>query len=164
MTLVDVVFLLLCGLSMLWGFWRGLTRELVAMISWVVIVVLVVRYAAPLGHLLPFEAPPLVHALAGGGLIVVACVLASVVIGRLLRAAVAASPLAGADRVLGAVFGVVRGTLVALLLAAVVVEAGFSDARFWRNSISGPYLEQVWHTMAGSVPSRRVPLVMSSGG
>jgi membrane protein required for colicin V production len=164
MTVVDVVFLALCGLSMAWGFWRGLTRELVSMISWVLIVVLIVRYAVPLGHLLPFEAPPLVRALAGGGLIVLACVLASVLVGRLLRAAVAASPLAGADRVLGAVFGAVRGSLVALLLAAVVVEAGFSDSRFWRNSISGPYLERVWHTMAGSTPSRHVPLVMSSGG
>jgi len=77
----------------------------------------------------------------------------------MLRAAVAASHLAGADRVLGAIFGALRGSLVALLVAAVVVEAGFSDSRFWRNSISGPYLERVWHEMAGTVPGRRVPLV-----
>jgi membrane protein required for colicin V production len=163
MTAIDIVFVGLFGLSMLWGFWRGLTRELVSMISWVVIVVLVVRYASPIGHLLPFEAPELVHLLAGGGLIVVVCVLASVIVGRVLRAAVAATHLAGADRVLGAIFGAVRGTLVALLVAAVVVEAGFSDRRFWRNSISGPYLEQMWHTMAGTMPSHRVPLVMLSG-
>jgi membrane protein required for colicin V production len=164
MSVIDIVFVGLFGLSMIWGFWRGLTRELVSMISWVIIVVLVVRYASPIGHLLPFEAPQPVYVLAGGGLIVVACVLASALVGHLLRAAVAASHLAGADRVLGALFGAVRGSLVALLVAAVVVEAGFSDRRFWRNSISGPYLERMWHTMAGTVPDRRVPLVMLSGG
>jgi membrane protein required for colicin V production len=163
MTLVDFVFVGLFGLSMLWGFWRGLTRELVSMISWVIIVVLVVRYASAIGHLLPFQAPELVHLLAGGGLIVVVCVLASALVGRMLRAAVAATHLAGADRVLGAIFGAVRGSLVALLVAAVVVEAGLADRRLWRSSISGPYLERVWHTMAGTVPNRRVPLVMLSG-
>lgn len=164
MTAVDFVFLALVAISMLWGFWRGLTRELVSTISWVIIVVLVVRYASSIGHLLPFDAPPVVRALAGGGLIVVACVLASVIVGRVLRAAVAATHLAGADRVLGAVFGAARGSLVALLVAAVVVEAGFSDRRFWRNSISGPYLERMWHTVAGTVPNRTVPLVMLTGG
>jgi membrane protein required for colicin V production len=158
-TAVDIVFLALFGLSMVWGFWRGLTRELVSTISWVVIIVLVVRYASELGRVLPFDAPPLVHSLAGGAIIVVVCVLASVILGRMLRAAVAASHLAGADRVLGAIFGALRGSLVALLLAAVIVEAGFSEARFWRNSISGPYLERVWHAMAGTAPSHRVPLV-----
>jgi membrane protein required for colicin V production len=164
MTLVDIVFLVLLALSMLWGFWRGLTRELVSMIAWVLIVVLVVRYAADLGHLLPFDAPPLARAFAGGAVIVVGCVLGSVIVGRLLRAAVAASPLAGADRVLGAVFGALRGSLVALMLAALVVEAGVSDSRFWRDSVSGPYLERLWHTVAGGTPIRRVPLVMRDGG
>jgi membrane protein required for colicin V production len=164
MTVVDILFLALFGLSMLWGFWRGLTRELVSMISWVVIVVLVVRYASTIGRWLPLAAPPLLHAFFGGAIIVVACVLVSVVVGRMLRAAVAATHLAGADRVLGAIFGALRGSLIALLLGAVVVEAGLSDYRFWRNSISGPYLERAWHAMAGTAPNHRVPLVMSSGG
>ncbi|HYA65765.1 MAG TPA: CvpA family protein, partial [Burkholderiaceae bacterium] len=77
-----------------------------------------------------------------------------------LRTAVVASKLAGADRMLGAVFGAARGALVLLLIAAVVVEGGFSDSHIWRNSASGPYLEHVWHWMAGTVPSHRVPLVM----
>jgi membrane protein required for colicin V production len=163
MTVVDIVFLALVALSVAWGFWRGLTRELVSMISWVIIVVLVVRFSAPLGHLLPFDAPEMAHRIAGAALIIVACVLASVIVGRLLRAAVAATHLAGADRVLGAVFGALRGTLVALLLAAVIVEAGFSEHRFWRESVSGPYLEKIWHAMAGTAPGRRAPLLTLSG-
>jgi membrane protein required for colicin V production len=164
MSAVDFVFLALSVLSMLWGFWRGLTRELVSTISWIAIVVLAIRYASWVGHLIPFHAPELVHVLAGGGLIVVAGVLVSALVGRLLRSAVAATQLAGADRVLGAIFGALRGALVALALAAIVVEAGYSNSRFWRDSVSGPYLEKLWHTLAGTVPGRRMPLVMLSGG
>jgi membrane protein required for colicin V production len=163
MTAIDIVFAVLLFLSVLWGFWRGLTRELVSMVAWVIIAVLAFRYAAWVGHLLPFDAPGVVHVALGAGIIVVLGVIAAAIIGRLLRTAVAASHLAGADRVLGAVFGAVRGALVVLLIAALVVEAGFSESHVWRDSASGPYLEHVWHWMAGSVPNRRVPLVMMSG-
>jgi membrane protein required for colicin V production len=164
MTALDIVFAVLILLSVLWGLWRGLTRELVSMIAWIAIAVLAYRYAAAVGVLLPFEAPPVVRVAAGVGIIVVLCVIVSALVGRLLRSAVAASPLAGADRVLGGVFGALRGSLVVLLITWVVVEGGFSETRVWRNSASGPYLEHVWHWMAGTMPSRRVPLVMLSGG
>jgi membrane protein required for colicin V production len=164
MSAIDLVFGVVILLSVLWGLWRGLTRELVSMIAWIGIAVLVYRYAGAVGGLLPFDAPPWIHVAAGTGVIIVLCVVAAAIVGRLLRAAVAASQLAGADRALGAVFGAVRGSLVVLLITWVVVEGGFSESRAWRNSASGPYLEHVWHWMAGTLPLHRVPLVMLSGG
>jgi len=164
MSAIDAIFALLVGLSIIWGFWRGLTRELVSMIAWVIIAVLAYRYSTSLGRLLPFDAPPIVHVVVGASVVVILGIILAAIIGRVLRSAVTASKLAGADRVLGALFGAARGGLVLLLIAAVVVEAGFSDSRFWRNSASGPYLESMWHWMAGGVPSHRVPLVMTSGG
>jgi len=164
MSAIDIVFAIVVAISVVLGFWRGLTRELVSMIAWIAIAVLAYRYAGAVGVLLPFDVPPMVHVAAGVGIIIVACVLAAAVIGRLLRAAVASSQLAGADRVLGAVFGALRGSLVVLLITWVVVEGGFSETHVWRNSASGPYLEHVWHWMAGTMPARRVPLVMLSGG
>lgn len=163
MTAVDIVFALLLFLSVAWGFWRGLTRELVSMIAWVLICVLAFRFAGSLGGLLPFAAPALVHTAIAAGIIVLLGVLLAAIVGRLLRALIAASHLAGADRVLGAVFGALRGSLVVLLIAALAVEAGFSQSHAWRDSASGPYLEHVWHWMAGSVPNPRVPLVSCGG-
>lgn len=160
---MDIVFAVVIGLSVAFGVWRGLTRELVSMIAWVLIAVLAVRYAAPLGRLMPFEAPPLVLTAVGAGAIIVLGVLAAAAVGRLLKAAIVASRLAGADRVLGGVFGALRGALLALLITWIFVEAGFSDTRVWRNSASALYLEHVYHWMAGTVPNRRVPLVMSAG-
>jgi membrane protein required for colicin V production len=164
MTVIDVVFASLLGLSVLWGVWRGLTRELVSTIAWVLIAVLAYRYGASIGHLIPFTGPPILYAVVGAGIIAVAGIVAAAIIGRLLRATVKASQLAGADRVLGGMFGAVRGALVLLLVSALVVEFGFSDTRVWRQSASGPYLEHVWHWMAGSMPERHLPLVLNLGG
>ncbi len=164
MSVIDLVFASLLGLSVLWGAWRGLTRELVSTIAWVLIAVLAYRYGASIGHLIPIEAPPILYAVAGAGIIAVAGVVAAAIIGRLLRATVKASELAGADRVLGGMFGAVRGARVVLLFAALAVELGLSDTRVWRQSASGPYLEHVWHWMAGSLPERHLPLVLNRGG
>lgn len=159
MTIIDGVFAGVVLLSVLWGLWRGLTRELISTIAWIAIGVLAYRYADALGRLLPFAAPPLVHLIAGGAIIVVLGVIAAALISRLMRTAVVASNLAGADRVLGAVFGALRGALVVLVITWGVVEGGLSDSHVWRHSAAGPYLEQVWHWMAGSAPAHRVPLV-----
>jgi membrane protein required for colicin V production len=163
MGVMDFVFAAIAGISIAFGFWRGLTRELVSMIAWVLIAVIAFRFSGPLGRMLPFEAPGLVHVAIGALLIVIFGLIAAAIVGRLLRAVIVASNLAGADRVLGAVFGALRGALVALVLTWIAVEAGFSDTHLWRDSASGPYLEHVYHWMAGTVPNRRVPLVMLTG-
>jgi len=168
MSAVDIIFGVLVLLSMLWGFWRGLTRELVSLVAWVIVGIVAYRYASWLGHLIPFDGPDFVHVAAGAAIIVVAGVLLAAIIGRLLRAAITESRLAGADRVLGAVFGALRGCLVVLLLTWGVVEGGLSQQRLWRASLTGPYLEHVYHALAGTMPAHRgplerVPLVMMSG-
>lgn len=149
---VDIVMLSVVLLSSFLGVWRGLTRELVSTVAWVLIAVLVVRFSEPLGAHLGLDAPPWVRMVAAGAIIVVICVLISALLSRFLHAAVSASPLAGADRVLGGVFGALRAAMLGLVLAAVVVESGFSEQKFWRQSVSGPLLENGWHTLAGTSP------------
>jgi uncharacterized membrane protein required for colicin V production len=80
-----------------------------------------------------------------------------------LHAAVAASPLAGADRALGGVFGALRAALLGVILAAVMVEGGFSEQKFWRQSVSGPLLERGWHTLAGTSPGAHPSFLKNLG-
>jgi membrane protein required for colicin V production len=160
---IDIVFSVVMGLSVLVGLWRGMTRELVSVIAWILIGVLAWRFAAPLGALIPFDFGwPFAQTLAGVAIIVLAGVLFSVVVGQALRKLVAASPLAGADRVLGAVFGAVRACLAMLVVAAIMVEGGFTSHSFWRDSASGPVLEKLWRRAAGANPVPRVPVVLQA--
>lgn len=160
MGVIDIIFSVVMAFSVLVGLWRGMTRELVSVISWILIGVLAWRFAAPLGALIPFDFGwPFAQTLAGVAIIVLAGVLLSVLVGQALRKLVAASPLAGADRVLGAVFGAVRACLAMLVVAAVVVEGGMASRPFWRDSASGPILEKLWRRAAGANPVPRVPVV-----
>lgn len=152
MSPVDVVVLSVVVLSSVLGLWRGLTRELVSTVAWVIIAVAVVRFAQVLGMHLGFDAPDWLRTLAAAALIVVGGVLLSALISRSLSAMVSASKLAGADRVLGALFGAVRALMLGIVLAALLAETGFSEQDFWRRSKSGPFLEKCWYSLAGTTP------------
>src|SRR5262245_31433591 len=118
---VDIALVLLVGISVIVGLWRGLTREVFSLIGWVVAYIT----AQALG---PHVAPHLRIGTPGSALnigaafvlvFLVALVVWSIVtwlVSRLVQASV----LNAVDRSLGAVFGLARGVLIALVIVTIV--------------------------------------------
>ena len=103
--------------SAIWGAWRGLIYELLAIANWLVAAALTGFLAPLVAEWVPF--------LAGSGLLAVAVryVVVFVVfifvggfIASLVRRVISNSGLRPADRSLGAIFGLVRGVLVLSVL------------------------------------------------
>lgn len=135
MTVFDGAVLGVMLLSMLFAYVRGVTRELIALLAWVVGFFAAVAFTPLVGAWLPdFGANPVVRYLVAFILIL----LAALVLGAL-----AAWPLAGVirkaglgfmDRFLGAVFGVARG---AALVMGFVLIAGITTLPrqdWWQNA------------------------------
>jgi membrane protein required for colicin V production len=139
---LDACLAGLALISVVVGALRGFVRETAALVGWIVAVLLVLNTAAGLGQRLPFDpgstgARTAVAAI----LIVVLCSLTAALVGRLLRAAMAAAHLGGPDRALGALFGVARAAAVALMLAVIVIHFGMQQRPFWKSSRLAPLLE-----------------------
>ncbi len=142
MNLFDASLMALAMISVVAGALRGFVKELVALAGWVLAVVLVMRFSVQLGRSLPFDAgPDGVRTAICAILIVLVCVVGANLAGRLLRAAMSAARLAGPDRALGALFGLVRAAAVWLLIAVVVIHLGLSQRPFWKTSRLAPWLE-----------------------
>ena len=112
--------------SAIWGAWRGLVYELLAIANWLVAAALTGLLAPLVAEWVPF--------LAGNGLLAVAVryVVVFVVfifvggfIASLVRRVISNSGLRPADRSLGAIFGLVRGVLVLSVLTFLVFAFGF---------------------------------------
>jgi membrane protein required for colicin V production len=129
-TLVGVV-----ALSLLLAYVRGVTRELIALVAWVVGFLAALAFSPMLGRMLPtFGANPAIPYLIA---------FVAILIGTLVLGALIAWPLGNfirkaglgfVDRFLGAVFGVVRG--LALVVAFALV-AGLTDLPredWWQNA------------------------------
>ena len=128
--------------SLLLGLWRGLLYEVLALAGWV-IAFLVARWAAPVvGGWLPMgESPEPLRYAAGFALVFIGTAFLCGMLATLARTAARAIGVRPVDRFFGAVFGVLRGVLLLLVLAALVLMTPLRDEAWWRQSLSAPWLE-----------------------
>ena len=141
MTTFALTVLAFVGLSTLLAFFRGVVRELIAVVAWVLGLVGAVAYTPVLGALLPqitgYPAVPYIVAFA---LIVIGALLLGALIAWPLSKAVRAAGLGFVDRFLGSIFGLVRG--IAFMIAFVIV-AGLTPlprTAWWQKSALVPPL------------------------
>ena len=102
-------------LSMLLGLWRGLISEVLSLAGWPIAIVLSKLSAGSIAPLLPIEHEE-VRIAAAYVLVFIAALVACGVLARLIARMLKAIGSDWTDRMMGGVFGVLRGGLVVLVL------------------------------------------------
>ena len=157
MTPVDYILIAIVTISMLFGAMRGFLRESVALLGWLVGLWLAWRYAAELE-------PYLGGSLAGTELqvwvarliLLLATVLAAWLVGSLLGYLVQRSGLTlGLDRLLGALFGIVRGAVIVGFAVMLADAARMREEAWWNSSKLIPVGEEMASILRGYVETGR---------
>ena len=153
MSWVDVAWLGLLGLSVAVGVMRGLLVEVLALLGWLAAWWVSRTLAPQVAPALPIGPPGSALNLgAAHALVFVLTLLAWGVLTWLLRQLVRASVLSGADRVLGAAFGAVRGVLIALVLAWLIGLTPLARQPAWQASHGVAWLQAVWMGLRPLLP------------
>jgi len=134
-TTLDWVLLTVVLVSTALGLWRGLVYELLSVAGWVLAFWLAQRHAPWAAGHLPLQAwgPPLQLA-AGFVVLFVAVAFAAGLVSWLVRQLVSSVGLRPVDRVLGGLFGVLRGLLLLLGLTMVVQLTPVRQEAWWQAS------------------------------
>lgn len=142
MTSFDYAVLAILGLSILLSMMRGLVREVLALVSWVIAFFVAKVYTLELAPLLPDSIPSEALKFLAAFIILflatlLICSLLAIAVSHIFRQV----GLSWLDRGLGAAFGLLRGVLILMVL---VFLAGLTslpkDAR-WRNAMFSAPLE-----------------------
>ena len=152
MNLLDWVIGITLAISTVTAFMSGLVRSLFSLAGLFVGVLLAAWYAPRLAEYFRGDINPFALARAVAFvLILIAVYLLAALLGRLLRGAFKAVGLGFLDRLGGAAFGLVRGTL---LLAALLLPFGVFLQQFKvaRTSVLMPYLLQASHGISFVMP------------
>jgi membrane protein required for colicin V production len=132
---LDWVFLAVLFVSLLVGAWRGLVVEVLSVVSWLAAFILAQWFAPDVAAKLPMAgaAEPVRYA-AGFVLVFVVTLFAGALIGFVVSKLLSAVGLGAINRLLGALFGVLRGALLILAATVVVGMTPWKSSAEWQAS------------------------------
>ena len=152
MSMLDIIVLLVLGLTVVRGLMRGMVDTLFSLAAWVLAFFLGKWGATLVAPLLPIGVEnPAIRYFAGFVVVFLAVLISVLLVGHALGAALKAVGLSGADTLLGGVLGLTKGLviLVGLTLAAGLTSLPRTD--FWKQAATSHSLQ--------AMAQRALPLV-----
>ena len=133
---LDWICLAVLAMSLLVGAWRGLVVEVLSLLSWAAAFVLAQWFAPAVAAKLPMAGAtePARYA-AGFVLIFIATLFAGALLGFVLSKLLSAVGLGAINRLLGALFGLLRGVILILAATVVVGMTPWKSAPLWQASV-----------------------------
>lgn len=153
MTTVDWVLLASLLASMLLGAWRGLVYEVLSLLGWLVAFAVARFWGADMALWLPLDGWDMqLRYAAGFVLVFVLALFAWGLVSWLARQVIEAVGLRPVDRTLGALFGVLRGLILALVATMVIIHTPLHQGQWWQDSFVSPWLMQALGLVLPQLP------------
>ena len=154
MAALDWILLAILTASLLLGVWRGLVREATQPAGWVAGFLLAQMLAPEVGAHLPIQgASEGLRYLAGFVVVFIAVLVLTALSGWVLQKLVSAVGLGVLDRLLGAVFGALRGMILLLVITVIAGMTPLQDTASWRQSEGARALTQLLHFLKPVLPA-----------
>jgi membrane protein required for colicin V production len=142
MTGFDYAVLGIIGLSILISVWRGLVREVISLLSWLVAFWIAARFSVDFVDWVPAAITnPSVRYVAAFAVLFLGTIFVLELIGVLIAKLLRAVGLSFIDRLLGALFGLARGALIAWILTLLGGLTTLPQRDWWRDSVFAPPLQ-----------------------
>lgn len=141
MTALDWCVIAVIAVSTLFAFFRGFTRELIALLAWIFGVVAAIVFSPTVATWLPaFGANEALRYILAFALILVAALFVGALVAWPLGSVIRKSGLGFVDRFLGAIFGAARGGLLVLAFVLVAGLTSLPRQDWWQNAALAPAL------------------------
>ncbi len=139
MNLADGIILGIIAVSALLSLRRGFTREAFSLLTWVAAFVIARLFSPALDAMLAnqIQTPSLRMVVAFGVLFALTLIIGAL-INHLLGEVIRVTGLSSTDRLLGMVFGAIRGALVVVVLVALGYRF-FAQDPWWQQSVLVPH-------------------------
>lgn len=150
---VDLIIVAIIGLSALTGLFRGFIKELIAIGIWVLAIWAGYKYSQ---NLLPWLQPYIqdksVCTVIAFVIILLGVLIAGGIINALLGLILRGTGLGGMDKILGMIFGFVRGVFIVSLIIAILSMTSFPYQQYLQGSRLYPQLLPVIKWISGYLP------------
>ena len=151
---VDWILLAVLGLSFLLGIWRGIVQEVLSLVGWVAAFYVSQMYAPIAAAWLPMEGSSQMLRYAAGFVVVfVAVLVGTVLVSALIKKLISAVGLGPLDRLLGSLFGLMRGVVILLAVTVFVGMTPMRETEAWKQAQGAQWLQQFLHVLKPVLPA-----------
>jgi membrane protein required for colicin V production len=124
------------------GIVRGFIREVLSLTSWILSFWVAFAFAEPAARIFePYIDAPLLRLVAAFAALFVSALLLLTIISYLLHKLLAVSGIKGTDRVLGGMFGALKGLVIVAALMLFAQETVLPEEDWWRSSVLAGHFE-----------------------
>ena len=154
LTAVDWILLAALSLSLLLGVWRGLVQEVLSLAGWVVAFYVSQIYAPMAAAKLPMEGSSQMLRYAAGFVVVfVGVLIAQALITGVIKKMLSVVGLGLIDRLLGSLFGALRGIVILLAVTLLVGMTPMRESEAWQQSQGSKWLRALLHVCKPALPA-----------
>jgi membrane protein required for colicin V production len=151
---VDWILLAILGLSLLLGLWRGIVQEVLSLAGWVAAFYVSQMYAPMAAAWLPMEgSSQMLRYAAGFVLVFVAVLVVTVLVSWMVKKLISAVGLGPLDRLLGSLFGLMRGVVILLAVTVLVGMTPMRETDAWKQAQGTQWLQQFLHVLKPVLPA-----------
>jgi membrane protein required for colicin V production len=151
---VDWMLLAVLCLSFLLGLWRGIVQEVLSLAGWVAAFYVSQIYAPMAAAWLPMEGSSQMLRYAAGFVVVfVAVLVATVLVSFVVKKLISAVGLGPLDRLLGSLFGLMRGVVILLAVTVLVGMTPMRETEAWKQAQGARWLQQLLHVLKPVLPA-----------
>lgn len=165
MNWLDYLIILIMVFSFIAGLMRGVLREAIGLITWVLAVWVAFHYSDQLepylGGLLTSDA---LRPWVARVLLFIVVVLIGTIIGTVVAHFVRLSIFSGMDRFWGALFGLVRGLVVIGAFVILCHGLRLQSEPWWHRSLLAPHAERLANILRGLTGERKIEYSTSMAG
>ncbi len=142
MTVFDYLVLLVLGCSILISIMRGLVKEVLSLLSWIISFVMANAYGEALAQMLPeVIAGTMLRLVVGFMVLLLGTRLVMALCSRAVETMIRATGLTLADRGLGSLFGLARGMVFVMIGVLLCGMTDIPQQPFWKNALLSPLAE-----------------------
>ncbi len=153
-TAIDWILLAALSLSMLLGFWRGLVQEVLSLAGWVAAFFISQIYAPKAADLLPLQgSSEMLRYAAGFVTVFVLVLIATMTISWLVKNFLSVVGLGLVDRMLGSLFGLLRGMVILLAATVLIGMTPMREHEGWKQAQGAQWLQQLLHVLKPVLPA-----------
>jgi membrane protein required for colicin V production len=148
----DYCIIAALGLSVLMGLWRGFIGEAIALACWALAFWVAWTFGAQLAAQFTAITLPSARLVLGYAICFVGVLIAGALIGFLMRKLIAGSGLSGSDRMLGMVFGLIRGLAIVTIAVLILKFTPLPQDPWWKESKLLPTFENAAKWLSTKLP------------